>query len=307
LVNYGFSPGARSFSLAGNTTEAVFTAIPDYIERANPLDTPEYFVRQQYLDFLGREPDQAGLAYWVEQINTCNGDAGCIRARRIAVSNAFFHEQEYQRTGSYVFRLYRAAFGKSQAHSNPDSANPTEAQRLPSYAAFAVDRGRVVGGATLAQSQLDLANAFVQRREFVDRYPAELDGPGFVDALLTTIRNDSGADLSSQRLALIDLYNAGGRGNVLYRLADDNPQTNPVDNSPFIDLEYNRAFVFTQYAGYLRRDADLGGFLFWLGQVDSAPLRDTAKQHAMVCAFISSDEYQFRFSPVRTQSNSDCH
>jgi hypothetical protein len=307
LVNYGFSPDARSFSLVGNRTEAVFTATRDDVERANPLDTPEYFVRQQYLDFLGREPDQAGLAYWVDQINACNGDPGCLRARRIAVSNAFFHEQEYQRTGSYVFRLYRASFGNSQTFPNPDSANPTEAQKLPSYAAFAPDRGRVVGGSTLAQSQLDLANALVQRTEFAERYPVDLDGPGFVDALLTTIRNDSGADLSSQRQALIELFNAGGRGNVLYRLADDNPQTNPVDNRLFIDLEYNRAFVFTQYAGYLRRDADIDGFLFWLGQVDSGPLRDTSKQHAMVCAFITSAEYQFRFSKVKTQSNADCH
>jgi len=64
--------------------------------------------------------------------------------------------------------------------------------------------------------------------------------------------------------------------------------------------------VATQYFGYLRRDADIGGFLFWLGQVNSAPLRDVPKQHAMVCSFITSAEYQQRFSAVVTHSNSEC-
>ena len=86
----------------------------------------------------------------------------------------------------------------------------------------------------------------------------------------------------------------------------DNAQSNPINNRPFIDEEYNRAFVATQYFGYLRRDADIGGFLFWLGQVNSTPLRDTSKQHAMVCSFLTSQEYQQRFSSVAPHSNSEC-
>jgi hypothetical protein len=164
----------------------------------------------------------------------------------------------------------------------------------------------VRGGAQLAQLQLALANAFVERDEFKNKYSPTLDGPGFVDAVLATIMNDIGVDLTAQRQALIDLFNQEGRGSVIYRLADDNVQTNPIDNRAFIDAEYNRAFVFTQYAGYLRRDSDIGGFLFWLGQVNGGPLRDTAKQHAMVCSFITSAEYQQRFSSVVTHSNSEC-
>jgi hypothetical protein len=89
------------------------------------------------------------------------------------------------------------------------------------------------------------------------------------------------------------------------RLADQSA-INPINNQAFIDEEYNRAFVFSQYSGYLRRDADIGGFLFWLGQVNSGPLRDTGKQHAMVCSFITSAEYQQRFSPVVTHTNQEC-
>src|SRR6185503_19388912 len=29
-----------------------------------PADDPQFFVRQQYQDFLDREPDAGGLAYW---------------------------------------------------------------------------------------------------------------------------------------------------------------------------------------------------------------------------------------------------
>jgi hypothetical protein len=93
---------------------------------------------------------------------------------------------------------------------------------------------------------------------------------------------------------------------VMYRLSDDNAQTNPIDNRAFIDAEYNRAFVFTQYAGYLRRNSDMAGFLFWLGQVNSATLGDVAKQHAMVCSFITSAEYQRRFSSIISHSNAEC-
>jgi len=112
--------------------------------------------------------------------------------------------------------------------------------------------------------------------------------------------------LSSQRAALISLFNQGGRGNVIYRLADDNVQTNPIDNRALIDAEYNRAFVATEYFGYLRRDPDMAGFLFWLGQVNNSPLRDVNKQHAMVCSFITSLEYQLRFGNAASHSNQEC-
>jgi hypothetical protein len=40
--------------------------------------------------------------------------------------------------------------------------------------------------------------------------------------------------------------------------------------------------------------------------VSSAPLRDTTKQHAMVCSFITSGEYQNRFSALITHTNAEC-
>jgi hypothetical protein len=79
-----------------------------------------------------------------------------------------------------------------------------------------------------------------------------------------------------------------------------------VDNRPFIDAEYNRSFVYSQYTGYLRRDADIGGFLFWLNEVNKGAVRNAALQHAMVCSFITSTEYQRRFSFTVSHSNAEC-
>ena len=62
----------------------------------------------------------------------------------------------------------------------------------------------------------------------------------------------------------------------------------------------------TQYFGYLRRDPDQGGFDFWLGQVNQHPIRDVGIQHAMVCSFITSREYQERFSSVVLHNNTEC-
>jgi hypothetical protein len=275
----------------------------------NPLEEADFFVRQQYLDFLSRGPDPGGFTFWSGTITQCNSAVQCLRDQRVVVSNAFFYEQEYQQTASYVQRLYRAAYGDNQPHPNPntDPNFPNEEKKMPSYTTFVADRARVIGGASLAQSQLDLANAFVARPEFIAKYPASLSTAGqFVDAVLATIQNDIGVNLGAQRNNLINLYNSFGRGGVLYRLADDNAQTNPISNQAFIDAEYNRSFVLGQYFGYLRRDPDIGGFVFWLGQVSSGPLRDVPKQHAMVCSFTTSAEYQFRFGPVASRDNSEC-
>jgi hypothetical protein len=275
----------------------------------NPLESARFFVRQQYADFLAREPDAGGFDFWTQQIaNFCaaNPDLlGCTRQRRVAVSNAFFFELEYQQTGAYVYRLYRAAYGNSQPfpNPNPDGGTPILAAHVPAYERFIADRARL-DATQLAASQLALATNFVQRPEFLARYPASQTGPQFVDAVLGTIQAASGANLTSQRDALIAQFNSGGRGAVLFRLAEDNQQGNPVNNRAFIDAEYNRSFVITQYYGYLRRDGDLGGLNFWFDIVNRFPL--PTSQNGMVCAFITSTEYQQRFGPVAPRANQEC-
>jgi hypothetical protein len=89
IVNYHFSPSTRAFSLLANKTDATFTALLDPVFSGNAIDTPEFFVRQQYLDFLGREPDDSGLNFWSEQILSCGGDTACAQRRTVTVSSLF--------------------------------------------------------------------------------------------------------------------------------------------------------------------------------------------------------------------------
>ena len=70
-ANYSFSPNQRSFSLLADVTDATFVALPNAAPVINPLDMAGFFVRQQYLDFLGREPDESGFNFWSDQILSC--------------------------------------------------------------------------------------------------------------------------------------------------------------------------------------------------------------------------------------------
>jgi Tol biopolymer transport system component len=248
----------------------------------NPIDCADFFVRQHYLDFLSREPDQGGWDYWTERITSCGSDQLCVRARRIVVSDAFFFEPEFQETGGYVYRIYKASFG----------LNPTFAQFQP-------DRAQVVGGANLDQAKTAFVLNFVQRAPFVAAYPAGMTAQQFVDKLVLTIQQHSQVDLSGLKASLIALYDGtnNGRAAILREVAD---------NQQLIDGEYNRLFVLDEYFAYLRRDPEPDGYNFWLGQVNRYPLRNTDVQHAMVCSFITSEEYQLRFGSTVTHTNAEC-
>ena len=93
---------------------------------------------------------------------------------------------------------------------------------------------------------------------------------------------------------------------VLYLLSLDDAQNNPINNRALVNVEYNRQFALTLYFGYLRRDPDIGGFLFWQSQINLAPVGDVPKQQALVCSFITSDEYQKRFGPNAPRTNKEC-
>ena len=77
----------------------------------NQIDDTQFFVRQHYRDFLNREADPDGLAFWTNQISSCGGDQGCIEVKRINDSESFFLSIEFQETGYLAYRTYLAAFG----------------------------------------------------------------------------------------------------------------------------------------------------------------------------------------------------
>ena len=260
-ANYSFSPANRSFSLLGAHTEASFTASPDG-DHANAIDTTEFFVRQQYLDFLGREPDPPGFNGWVNTLRNCApNDASCDR---VHVSEAFFRSAEFQQRGYFVYRFYSSAFG-----------------RKPDYSEFMPDLARVSG--FLDNSQLEAAkiafvNDFISRPVFATQY-GTLSNPAYVDALINT----AAVNLSNRQV-LVDGLNAG----TLTR-AQALRQT--VESAEVYQKYYNQAFVVMEYFGYLRRDPD-ALYTNWIQVLDANP----ADSRHMVEGFVNSTEYRNRFA-----------
>jgi hypothetical protein len=273
LTNYHFGPDSRSFSLLANQTDAVFTATRDAISNGNAIDSASYFVRQHYLDFLGREPDASGFNFWSEQILGCGSDAACRERRTINVSAAYFLSIEFQQTGGLVDSLYRASYGR----------RPLFAEFMPDQATVATNV--IVGSnadwqATLEANKQAFINAWLQRPAF----RAEFDGLGnaaYVDSLLSHT-----AGFNGDRDALINGLNGGSltRATALRQV---------VENGGFANAKRNQAFVMMQYFGYLRRDPDADGFAFWLNKLNQ--FNGNFEQAEMVKAFIVSGEYRNRF------------
>ena len=72
-----------------------------------------------------------------------------------------------------------------------------------------------------------------------------------------------------------------------------------AEDADFTSREFNRAFVYMQYIGYLRRNANdppdnnFDGYNFWLGKLNQ--FNGNFIQAEMVKAFIISSEYRGRF------------
>jgi hypothetical protein len=269
-VNYSFSPAERSFSQLGQNTNAAFTGMP--VGGGNPLDTPEYFVRQHYLDFLGREPDEAGFNFWSDQVLSCGSDADCIERRTINVSAAYFLSIEFGHTGGFVDGLYRATYGR----------RPQFAEFMPDRAIVA--QNIVVGDGSWAErltaNKQAFIDAWMQRSAFRTAYDG-LSNSAYVDTLLSHSRGFNG-----DREALIDGLNGGSlsRSAVLRSV---------VENEGFINAKRNESFVMMQYFGYLRRDPDDSGYQFWLNKLNQ--FDGNFERAEMVKAFLVSGEYRERF------------
>ena len=71
-------------------------------QNANAIDNQAYFVRQQYRDFLGREPDASGWDFWVNHMDTCPSGTTYTECQnlkpaiRVDTSAAFFLSIEFQ-------------------------------------------------------------------------------------------------------------------------------------------------------------------------------------------------------------------
>jgi hypothetical protein len=247
----------------GATGTAILTINDNEVTNgSNPVDGTPFFVRQQYLDFLNREPDPGGFAAWQQVINNC--PAGDTTCDRIHVSSAFFRSPEFQDRGYFVYRFYPVSFG-----------------RKPDYVEFTLDIAKVSG--FLSDVELEAAKVafiaeFMNRPAFVTKFNG-LNNTEYVDLLLST----AGITHAARDFWIAALGNGTRtRAQVLREIAE---------STEVYNMYYNQAFVVMQYFGYLRRDPD-AFYLDWI-QV----LNTSGDFRGMVNGFMNSLEYRFRFGP----------
>jgi len=272
-ANFSFNPTERSLSQLGNSTDAPFNGL--YAGTTNnPLDTPEYFVRQHYLDFLSREPDESGFNFWSDQVISCGSDVVCIERRRVNVSAAYFLSIEFQQTGGLVNSLYRVSFERRPFYSEfvPDT------QMVGQYVVV----GKTGWGNQLETNKQAFVSAWVQRASFVSAYGG-LSDAAYVDTLIS---HTGVSFTTNERNALVNsLTNqTATRAAVLRQIAED---------QRFVNAKFNETFVMMEYFGYLRRDPDANGYAFWLNKLNQ--FNGNFEQADMVKAFIVSGEYRGRF------------
>ncbi len=248
---------------------------------------PEFFVRQHYRDFFNRDPDPAGLAFWVGQTTGCGNPD--LQVCRNNVSAAFFVSAEFRQTGYLVYLAHEAAFNRGE--------------RLP-IREFLPDQQKISSGIAVEQAGWEVRleenkraffEAFVAGEQFRGFFPDTLTPAEVVDRLDT---NAGGVLSASERDALVAELAANntvqGRASVLRKVAED---------ADFDARERNRAFVLMQYFGYLRRNPndapertlDFQGYNFWLDKLNDHGGNYITAQ--MVQGFITSGEYEARFAP----------
>ncbi|MBA2526106.1 MAG: hypothetical protein H0V18_10040 [Pyrinomonadaceae bacterium] len=247
------------------------------------INDTDFFVYQQYVDFLSRMPDPSGLSFWINQITSCGSNAACIDGQRSNSSGAFFLSIEFNGTGYFVYRLHKGSFGD-----------------LPRYSTFMPDARQVGSGVIvgqgnwqgiLAANQTAFANAWVDRPAFLARYPTTLTAVAYVDSLIQTAGLTAAQVNRDQIVAEMTNYpSAAARATALRRI---------IESSAFDTREKNPAFVLMQYFGYLRRNPDdapdnnLAGYNFWLAKLNQFNGDFNAAE--MVKSFIVSGEYYARF------------
>ncbi|MFL6208692.1 MAG: carboxypeptidase regulatory-like domain-containing protein [Pyrinomonadaceae bacterium] len=269
--------GAATLTIIDNDTT---------LNAPNPVFTSPFFIRQQYLDFLSREPDAGGFNAYLNLLNNCQDvnnidpNAPSAACDRITVSAAFFGSPEFKLKGFYVFNFYQVAFNG----------------QLPAYADIIPDMRAVTGrtSADTFQKRAAFATNFSRRQAFRDLYDAKSDTE-YVAALLarynltqittpdpanpegtqtmTLTANQMSSQLTAQTLT---------RAQVLRAI---------VQSSEVSNAEFNRAFVAMQYYGYLRRKPETGGYNAWLNYLRDHP--DDFR--TMVNGFMNSTEYRIRF------------
>ena len=272
IINDAIVEGTETFNVTlsnpvgvslGATSTATVTILDDDTNPSapNPIDGVDFFITQQYIDFLGRMPDQVGFTNWHNTLAPCpNGGFGEFDnpdCDRIHVAAGFFQSDEFLNRGYWAFRLYMVSYNQR-----------------PTYAQFIPDMAQVGGPKSPAEeeaSKVAFSNAFVQTPRFLAAYPG-LSGQALANALLQTAGLPSGS------------FNASGltNGQILRGIAETSAAFNKF---------LTEGTVSIQYFAFLRRDPDATGYMNNVNTLNADP---NNLRH-MIFIFIYSTEYRGRF------------
>lgn len=252
-------------ALGGNVCRLV---VDEAVTGMKEIDEDEYFVRQQYLDILSREPEPAGFQGWVRGLKNCpqvEKDRLNPRCDRAHVTTSFLQSGEF-RINYFIYYFYRAAIG-----------------RAPTSHELSADRERLKGVPMPdreADMKKEMAASWTSRPDFKERYDA-LPDEEFVERLMQT----GGVSLP-QRNELVDALRGKGksRAEVLQAFLDS-----PSVREKF----YNAAFVFMLYDRLLRRAPDEAGYTEQLNELER-----TGDYRQLIDNFINGAEYRRRFKPI---------
>ncbi len=267
IIDDNIADGNENFTITltsgGNTLSTATITITDNANGVgNPIDGAEFFIREHYIDFLGREPEPAGLAGWLNVYNNC-GTTVQQPCDRTEISSAFFRSPEFQDRASFVYRFY-SAVGK-----------------IPLYEGFMPDFAKVSGFLSAQQLEANKA-AFVQefmtRADYQNLYGSITGNDAYMTALLNTL----GLPNHPNKQAWVNALNGGSsRADVLRAVTEDGQVAQKY---------YNEAFVIMQYFGYLRRSAD-ASYLNWIQTMNT----NGGDYRQMINGFLNSAEYRNRF------------
>jgi hypothetical protein len=266
------------------------------------IDDHDFFIQQQYIDFLRRFPEADGLKFYVDILNGCvSTDTECLKYTRGALAANFFRSPEFKNKGLFVMYLYMVSVGQ-RASTVAELSDATKIER-PHYSEFMTDVQSITSpddrnGPDQAKLAA-LTVSWLQRPEIQTKY-GSLTNDQFVKALEAT----AGVTVSNES-ALINALNGASmtRAQALRNIVES-----PEVNAKF----YKQAFVTMEYFGFLRRDPeDCHQQANWFGSSDGSgcgyifhnnrykqlepALTGDMTENFIVRGFEESPEYRGRF------------
>ena len=300
IVNDGYVDGNENFTFTlsnpsgmnlGSPASATITIIDNDLTPTNPFNDNAFFVRQQYLDFLFREPDTGGFDDWLNVLNTCGPNQGGLGSDpacdRVHVSSGFFRSTEFTDNGYFAYRFYHATLG-----------------RRPQFAEFVPDMRRLSG---LSPADLEIAKAafvadFMQKAEFQGIY-AGLTNAANAAQFIAKLEEKAEVTLPPTTTTLPGQPPQFGRQELINKMASGEFTAGQtlrafIEQKVVFDRFFFRAFVAMQYFGYLLRDPEDAGYNDWVdvltngrGAIPPGDFRH------LIFGFVWSVEYRQRFGP----------